>query len=167
MEIDKPEDHTEEDKNSGESAPVGVQEITLLPFAVQVYNIFPIEITAKRFPVDIGDLALSPNINLNLQEPIINAEALRAQAVLDVQVGFSQEPHPFYISFKIAGLFTYEPQYETNKLRQFLKQGSLSVLLPAARQLLLDICIRLQIPAIVLPLVQLASPEITGQSNLQ
>ena len=35
-----------------ESAPSDIQQLTLLPFAVQLQNIFPIEIVARRFPVD-------------------------------------------------------------------------------------------------------------------
>jgi len=43
-------------------------------------------------------------------------------------------------------------------VQNFLQQGSLSVMLPSARELLLSLCTRLQVPMVVLPLVQLGPP---------
>ena len=44
-----------------------IQSIPILPFAVQLQNIFPVEIVAKRFPVDMTSIAVSSaNTQLNL-----------------------------------------------------------------------------------------------------
>lgn len=148
---------------SEEVVPTDIQQLPLLPFAVQLQNIFPVEIVARRFPVDKAvDMArvVMANVNtqLNLSNIGIDTEALQAEAHLDVKVSFPQEPRLFEINFKLVGIFSYAQQYKTEMVQYFLQQGSLSVMLPSARELLLSLCIRLQVPMVVLPLVQLAPP---------
>ncbi len=76
------------------------QPISLLPFAVQLQNILPVEIIARRFPIDLASIVALPVTQLNLSEPIIDNETLQAQITLEFQVNFSEEPRPFEISFK-------------------------------------------------------------------
>ena len=129
-----------------------------LPFDVQLQNIFTIEIVAKRFPVDFPSFPISPNVGLNVSEIHVDEEKLQAQVILDMHVEFAEEPRPFEISFRLLGSFTYTKEYNTEALHLFLNQGSLSIILPFARELLTSLCIRLQIPPLLLPLIQLTPP---------
>ena len=152
---DLPNEHVEEKQLTSS----GIQQVPLLPFAVQLQNIFPVEIVAKRFPVNAPSAVMSSvNTQLNLSDLAIDSEALQAQISLEVNVSFPQELPLFEIYFKLVGIFTYSKEYSPEKVQQFLQQGSLSVMLPSARELLLSLCTRLQIPMVVLPLVQLAPP---------
>lgn len=151
------------DSQAEASAPTDVQPFPLLPFAIQLQNIFPIEIVARRFPVDRAvDLAsvvvANARTQLNLGGLGIDVETSQAQVQLDVNVNFPQEPRLFEISFKLLGIFCYAQGYEPEMVQIFLQQGSLSVMLPSARELLLSLCTRLQVPMVVLPLVQLGPP---------
>ncbi len=137
------------------------QPAYFLPFDVQLQNIAAIEIVAKRFPVDFSQTQLSPNVGLNVSEVHVDKEKLQAQVILNMQIEFTTEPHPFEISFRLLGIFTYTPEYSTEMLHLFLTQGSLSMMLPFARELLASLCIRLQVPPLLLPLIQLAPPPVT------
>ena len=151
---DQPNEHTEE-----ESPPPTIQHVPTMPFAVQLQDIVPVEIVARRrFPVEMVGPAIEPAAQLNIGEPIINPETLQAQILLEAQISLSDASHPFEISFKLAGLFNYASGYNPEMVRQFLQHGSLSFMLPSARELLLSLCIRLQLPQIMLPLVQLTPP---------
>jgi hypothetical protein len=157
------------------SSPSDVQPLPLLPFAVQLQNIFPIEIVARRFPVDqavdqASVVLANASTQLNLGGLGIDIETSQAQVQLDVSVNFPQEPRLFEISFKLLGIFSYAQDYAPEMVQYFLQQGSLSVMLPSARELLLSLCTRLQVPMVVLPLVQLGppttfDPQIGNTSN--
>jgi preprotein translocase subunit SecB len=149
-----PED---ENKVVGGSTDQGGQPLYYLPFAVQLQNIFAIEIVARRFPVSL-DGTSSAQLSLNLGDVQIDDENLLAQAILSVQVDFNNEPRPFEVSFKLLGHFVYTREYKAEMVHQFLEQGSLSVMLPFARELLISLCSRLQVPPIMLQMVQLAPP---------
>lgn len=145
----------------------GNQPIALPLFAVQPQNIIPVEIIAKRFLATTTDSAVSapeqfnpPNAQLAIEEPIIQPESQQAQVLMNVQVISTDEPFKFEISLKLLGLFTYARDYEVERVRAFLQQGTLSVMLPVARELLMSLSSRLQIPPIVLPLIQLAPPPV-------
>ena len=142
-----------------------IQQIHILPFAVQLQNIFPVEVMAKRFPVDVPNMII-PNFStqINLSDLSINPEALVAQIHLEVRVSFPSEPRMFEIYFKLVGIFTYTKEYSPEKVQYFLQQGSLSVMLPSARELLLSLCTRLQIPVVVLPLVQVSPLNIEEEN---
>jgi preprotein translocase subunit SecB len=63
-------------------------------------------------------------------------------------------------------MFTYSETYQEEEVRLFLEQGSLSILLPFARELLFSICARLQVPPMMLTMVQLAPhPSIHKPSH--
>jgi hypothetical protein len=66
----------------------GGQPLYYLPFAVQLQNIFAIEIVARRFPVSL-DGNSSAQLSLNLGDVQIDDENLLAQAILSVQVDFN------------------------------------------------------------------------------
>jgi preprotein translocase subunit SecB len=151
-----------------ETSSPSVQQIHILPFAVQLQNIFPVELVAKRFPVDVPNMIV-PNFNtqVNLSDLSINPEALVAQIHLEVRVSFPSEPRMFEIYFKLVGIFTYTKEYSPEMVQYFLQQGSLSVMLPSARELLLSLCTRLQIPMVVLPLVQLSPANIDRENTSQ
>ncbi len=143
----------------------GIQPFALPLFAVQLQNIVPIEIVARRFPGNKNSIALStdtqinpPGVQLNLEEPILLDEVHQAQVLFNIQVLSNDLPPLFEISLKLGGVFTYDANYDQELVRQFLRLGSLSVMLPFARELLLSMCTRLQIPLIALPLIQLAPP---------
>lgn len=147
-----------------------VQPIALPLYAVQLINVVPIEIAARRFPSKENSAILStdtqinpPTVQLNLEEPLIFNEIHQAQALFSIHVLSTDMPPLFEISLKLASLFTYDANYEQELVRQFLRQGSLSVVLPFARELLLSVCTRLQIPLIALPLIQLAPPPTDTQ----
>jgi hypothetical protein len=79
-----------------EIAPSDSQQLLLLPFAIQLQNIFPIEIVARRFPVDSAiDLASmvmsNTSTQLNLGSLGIDLETSQAQIQLEVKVNFPLE----------------------------------------------------------------------------
>src|SRR5579884_757819 len=127
----------------------------LLPAQIQVHNIFVVEIIARRFPIKL-ESNLSAQSNLQLEEIQVDTEQHQAQAILSVQVDFPDEPRPFEISFKLVGIFSYTQELASETVLQFLNQGSFSVLLPFARELLMSLCTRLQVPPLILQMVQLA-----------
>lgn len=131
------------------------QQLEISPSAIQLQNIFPVEITTKRFPVDKTVDMASAHIQLNLGEMGIDTETLQAQVQLEVHVSFPQEPRLFDIYFKLIGVFSYTQEYQPEMVQHFLQQGSLRIMIPSAQELLLSLCTRLQVPMVVLPLVQL------------
>lgn len=153
-----------------EVSPSGTQQLPLLPFAVQLQNIFPIEIAAKRFPVDkaidMASVVSTAQTQLNLGDLGIDPEALQAQIHLEVHVSFPHEPRLFEIYFKLVGIFSYTQEYPPEMVQYFLQQGSLGVMLPSARELLLSLCTRLQVPMVVLPLVQLAPSPFSPNTEM-
>ena len=159
MMSDQSNDHvTNAQKGIKEEIGSDVQPIYSLPFAVQLQNIFPIEVIARRFPAETSS---PPNAQLGITEIQIDSERFLAQVLLEVRVDFANEPRPFEISFKMLGQFTYEHDYKPEMVYAFLAQGSQSVMLPFARELLLSLCTRLQLPPIILALVQVAPPPTT------
>jgi preprotein translocase subunit SecB len=129
-----------------------------LPFLsseLQLQNVFAIEMAARRFLVDMDSM---PVAQLSIEDVEVNDEIQHAQAVLSVNLEFSDEPHPFDISFKLLGLFAYAPQLKAEEVISFLEMGSLSVMLPFAREFLLSICTRFQISPIMLSMIKLAPP---------
>jgi preprotein translocase subunit SecB len=142
-----------------------LKPIYLLPFDVQLENTFCIEIVARRFP-EIGSM---PHINVSLENAQVDRGSSKAQVVLNFQTisnHDNDEPVPFEISFKIIGIFTYTQNYTEKEVLTFLEQGSLSILLPFARELLINTCTRLQVPPMMLTMVQLAPPpSLDNQSG--
>jgi hypothetical protein len=150
-----------------------VVELSLLPFAIQLQNIFPVKIIAERYPMDkvtdIASIVSTVNTQINLTNFEMNADILQAQISLEVQINFLQEPRLFDIYFKLLGVFNYAQDYQPELVQHFLQQGSLSVMLPSARELLLSLCTRLQVPLVVLPLIQLspAPPFPTAENSFE
>lgn len=154
MGSDQPEQPLEEEKGVVRgNEPQALSPLYFLPFDIQLQNTFCIEISAKRFPVEVVSM---PHVQVSLEEAQIDPRSSRAQITFHVQTVSDDNPAPFTISFKILGLFTYSENYLEEQVRLFLEQGSLSILLPFARELLLSICARLQVPAMMLTMVQLA-----------
>lgn len=151
---------------SSEHAPQPASQPISLPlFAVQLQNIVPVEISARRFPGEKSSVAPSPisqinpaSARMNLEEPVLNRELQQAQVPMSLLVLSTDIPPLFEISLKLVGVFSYDASYGEENVLQFLRLGSLSVMLPFARELLLNMCVRLQLPLITLPLVQLAPP---------
>lgn len=145
---------------------VGSWPMALPLFAVQLQNIVPLEIIARRFPSVTNAPLPSPEqgnppqvqLNINMEEPVIEAEKLQAQVAMNVQALSTEQPFVFEISLKLLGLFTYTREYDVERVRAFLRQGTLSVMLPIARDMLMNLSAHLQVPLIVLPLVALAPP---------
>jgi len=154
MGSDQPGKRSEEERALvQENESKALRPIYLLPYDVQLQNTFCIEILAKRFPVEIVSL---PHIQVNLEETQVDSQSSQAQVILHVQTVSDNNLPPFNISFKLLGLFTYSEKYQEEEVRLFLEQGSLSILLPFARELLFSICARLQVPSMMLTMVQIA-----------
>jgi preprotein translocase subunit SecB len=159
----------EEPLGGDQSASASGNQPTSLPlFGVQPQNIIPVEIIAKRFFTPSPDSALPapeqfapPSVQLALEEPTIQSEGQQAQIVMNVQVSSSTEPFRYEISLKLLGLFAFMQGYDVEFVRTFLQQGALSVMLPVARELLMSLSSRLQVPLIMLPLIQLVPPTAT------
>lgn len=129
--------------------------LPFLPSEIQQHNIFVIEVAAKRFPVHINEM---PCAELAIADVQVDDASQQAQVVLSVSLQFDNEPHPFDISFRLLSEFTYDPQVSKIDVIRFLEMGSMSIMLPFAREVLLSICMRLQVPPIILPMVKLAPP---------
>lgn len=136
----------------------------VLPAAIQLQNVFVGEIDAKRHPVEISP-DLVPHIRMNLESMAIAEDNIQAQVTLSVSITIQNEPKPFEVSFKIIGSFTCASDIPREVILQFLNQGSLGVLLPSARELLMNLCTRLQIPVIILPMIQLTLPPSEEASS--
>jgi preprotein translocase subunit SecB len=126
----------------------------VLPASIRLLNVLVAEISAKRYPVEISP-DLEASSHLSLEDVVINEEKALAQVVLSVSIDFQDDPKPFEIAFKTIGSFVYAPDMPKEATFQFLNSGSLGVLLPFARELLMNLCTRLQVPIIILPMIQL------------
>lgn len=129
-----------------------LRPISFLPFDVQLQNTFCIEIAARRFPVASENM---PHVQVNLEDTEVDAEHSLAQVTLHIWTISDDDQPLFDIAFKLLGIFTYTEGYSEDEVRLFLKQGSLSILLPFARELLINICTRLQVPPMMLTMVKL------------
>lgn len=135
-----------------------------LPFAIQLQNIVPIDIIAKRFPVDLSN-GIPVNIHTNIDGSAIHSEQRRAQVIIETKVEPDATPRPFEIVVRVIGLFTYSDEYSTDDVQRYIESGSLSVILPFVRELIHELSIRLQIPPIILPLIVVANPRDTERSS--
>lgn len=138
--------------------------ISLLPFAVQLQDVVSIDIVARRFPVDLPP-GMSVNIHTNIDGIAVDAEQRRAQVIVMTDVEPTATPPSFEISVRVLGLFTYSDEYKADDVKVYLEAGSLSLMLPFIRELIHHLSTRLQIPAIVLPLIKLADPTDIEQSS--
>jgi preprotein translocase subunit SecB len=154
---DRPNQRELEDKGTTSSS---IKPIALQTFAVQMIDIFPVEIVARRFPVAVQNISAPISVQFNIADLGVNPENLQAQVTLDVKVASNGEPGLFEIQFKLVAIFTYSPEYTQEMVGQFLHQGSLSLMLPFARELVLSLSTRLRLPPIILSLVQLSSPSV-------
>jgi preprotein translocase subunit SecB len=147
-----------------QSAQMGGQPMPLpfLPFEVQLQNVFATEIIAKQFPVQTDE---PPEARLSIEDIGIDETTLEASAVLSVEVQFAEEPRPFAISFKLLGQFSCNSDLTPAQVHTFLKNGSLSILLPFARETLFSLCTRLQIPPIMLEMVKLVPPPPADEED--
>ena len=158
--------HDQDTQAQKEPSSSDTQPISLTLFAVQLRNILPIEVVTKRYfeneDIPVASQSQQPRVRLNIEEPKLNIEQQQARVLMEIYAESADEPRLFEISLKLAGLFSYSTDYDLNMIRQFLQFGSLSVMLPYARELLFNLSARLQIPLIMLPLVQLVPPHMTG-----
>lgn len=149
-----------------ELSSLDAQPISLPLFAVQLRNILPIEVVTKRYfeneDIPVASPPQQPRVQLNIEEPKLNIEQQQARVLMEIHAESADEPRLFEISLKLVGLFSYSADYDLTMIRQFLQYGSLSVMLPYARELLFNLSARLQIPLIMLPLVQLMPPHMTN-----
>lgn len=131
--------------------------ISLIPFEVQLKNVVPVEISAKRFPVDIAS-ETSVNIQMNIVELSVDPENKQAHTMWEVSLGPTIEPQSFEIFIRIIGFFSYTAEYSISDVEKYLQQGSLIAIQPFIRELILSLSTRLQIPPIMLPITKLAHP---------
>ena len=164
MAQDKPNHDLEAQRRVADSVPERMKEpMPFLPSEVQLQNVFAIDITARRFPVETTH---TPIAHLSMEDIEVDEQSPHANAVLQVALEFVDEPIPFELSFRLLGQFTYQPEYEVEKVQTFLERGSLSVMLPFAREMLFSLCTRLQIPPIMLSMIKLAPPTATLEEKL-
>jgi preprotein translocase subunit SecB len=144
---------SEHDEDAGEQRRV----LNSPPFAVQLHDIVSIDIVAKRFPVDLPP-DMSVNIHTSIDDIAVDAEDLHAQVIVVTNVEPTTTSLPFEISVRVLGLFSYSDEYKADDVKAYLKASSLSLMLPFIRELIHHLSMRLRIPAIVLPLIELADP---------
>lgn len=134
-------------------------ELFPLPFNIQLQNMCPVDILAKKFPVVLPEYSapVLPNVSLKIAKVQVDEKNLLAQVLLSTDVRFLTEPRLFEISFSILGLFTYNSNYTTDQVRFYLKRGAFGILLPFVRELLASLCARLQVPVVYLPKYSIAS----------
>jgi preprotein translocase subunit SecB len=164
MSSNEPEPHLEDETTTEETEP-NVQPHYLLPASIQLINTFAIEIAATRYPVPITG-NLDSQAHVQIEGVQIDEDNLHAQVILSIKAGFSNEPRPFEISFKLVGIFTYSNENPGDVI-QFLNQGSLSVLMPFARELLISLCTRLQVPPLILQMIQLVPPPASKEDETE
>lgn len=156
---------TENESVSDEPVSSGTQPISLQPFAIQLQDVVAIEIAAKRFPIE-NSSDTQINTNISIVGVNIDPASLQAQVIIEIKLEPLQEPHLFELFLRMVGLFSYASEYDPNIVQQFLQQGSLSVMLPFVRELIFSLSMRLQIPPIMLSLIQLTPPpEVTHRNN--
>lgn len=132
--------------------------ISLIPFAIQLQNVVPIEIVAKRYPVNI--VPESPvNIEASILDISVAPEDRQAQIITEITVIPTARPKPFEIVLQVVGAFTYPEKYNLNELHEYLESGGMGAMIPFLRELILDLSMRLQIPPIMLPVIQLQLAE--------
>ena len=148
---------------TGGPTPSEIPSISLQPAAIQLLNVVPIEIVAKRFPVASIDAKI--NINLGIVEISIDSDSQQAQVILELRVGPSQEPHFFEIFSRVVGIFSYTKEFHLNAVQEFLQQDSLYILLPFMRVFVLCLSMRLLIPPIMLSLIQLSPTPDTPNKD--
>ena len=136
--------------------------ISLVPFAVQLQNVVPVDIVARRFPVDFPS-GMSVNFHTNIVGLAVDTEQRQAQVIMEMKVEPVVTPAPFEIFVRMVGLFTYSDEYSADEAQKYLQSGSLSVMLPFLRELVLQLSTRLQIPPIMLPIIKLGQPANTEQ----
>lgn len=162
MESEQSIKHASEKETNVQTSPQStILPMALQPFAVQLLDIVPTEIIARRFPVTASNHQVTINVQFNIIELGVDTENLQAQTTLEVKVEPFEEPHIFEIHFNMVAFFTYGSDYTQEMVSEFLQQGSLSLMLPFARELVLSLSTRLHLPPIVLSLIQLASPSTT------
>lgn len=138
--------------------------ISLIPFGIQLQNVLPIEMVAKRFPVDfVPETAL--NSDVNLINVSIDSDSQLAQVIIETKVEPIVEPKPFEIGLKIVGIFTFPQKYSFSDVQEYLQSGSIGALFPFIRECIWHLSVRLQIPPIMLPVIQLAAPKSTEESE--
>ncbi|HEU5231095.1 MAG TPA: hypothetical protein VFU49_24955 [Ktedonobacteraceae bacterium] len=154
----------DQNKIEGDNSSHRAEGLFPLPFEIQLQNTFPVEIIAKRFPIVVSeDQALIPTLNLSLDNIQVDEEHTQAQIVLKISVSFPTEPRLFEISFALLGIFAYTTPYMPEMVRHYLEKGSLSVLLPFARELLASLCQRIQVPILYIPMVPIAPSQSDEQ----
>ena len=119
---------------------LGTVDLPLLPFAVQLQNIFPVDMVAKRYPMDdvadITSVVSTVHTQINLSGFEINRETSQAQICLEVHVNFQQEPRLFDIYFKLVGTCSCAQDCQPEMVQHFLQQEeNYSVMLPSARRI--------------------------------
>lgn len=131
--------------------------ISLIPFEVQLKNIVPVEIVAKRFPVDIAS-ETSVGIQMNITELSVDPDNKQAHVMWEASLGPTVEPRSFEIMIRVIGVFSYTAEYSISDVEKYLQQESIIAIQPFIRELILSLSTRLQIPPILLPITKLAHP---------
>jgi preprotein translocase subunit SecB len=166
MSFDDFSEEAVEHKNTSHEANLpSIQPASLQNFPVQCLNIVPIEIVARRFPTsNLDQVNTNVNVRITISELHIFPESSQAQVIMDVKIEPSGDPVPYEMFFRVLGIFSYEAGYSREMVHQFLQQGCISVMLPFIRELVFSISSRLQIPPILLSLIQLTPPSTADSS---
>src|SRR5947209_20217916 len=105
MMSDQRNQHRSDERKNAEAVSPSIQPIALQAFAVQIIDVFPVEIMAKRFPVAINNPHMPINAQFNIVEMGVDPENLQAQVTLEVKVVPDEDSHSFEILFKLVAIF--------------------------------------------------------------
>lgn len=126
----------------------------------QVENIFPITIEAHRNP--IGFTEESPRVALETQVIITGVSSW--QVTLSGKVIFVTKPEPFDITVVMVGLFAMtDHALDIQSFLQETNANTLAILIPFVREAILEMSVRMRLPPLLFPTLDLNITEITGQ----
>ncbi len=132
------------------------QELTLPLGSVQLRDVFPVQLSAKRNKqAQATDEAPAAQISgATVLKPEGPEQENLAQVEMGATIGFPSEAGPFEISVTIVGVFEQvQPIPNGLSLPDYLSQVSLTLLLPFLREQVYTLSSQLRIGPVLLPIV--------------
>ena len=131
------------------------QDLPLSLGPVQLRDVFPVELTAKRNKqMQASGEAAAQISGPTILRPEDPAQDNVAQVEMGASIGFSSDTGPFEIAVKIVGIFEQVEQIPDGvSLPDYLSQVSLTLLLPFLREQIFTLSTQLRIGPVLLPIV--------------
>lgn len=129
---------------------------------LQIIDIIPVAIEGKRYPIpnNISSLSPEPVPTVSLQVDRISDE--HWQVLLEVEIAVGVDPPIAHLQSSVVGVFALnEAPTDEDSFRNMYQNTVLNILIPFARESILEICSRLRLSPIVLPHINEDSPEPT------